>query len=104
GELLVGPVDAHVDVEALAKEVDAGVGDLLLDEDLLLVGGHAGGATAPTPASRNTRWAAPTPAPSSTSWPSSASTCSRPASETAGVNGVAGTSLRSAATGRSQPK
>ena len=33
-ELAVGPVGADLDVEALAQEVDAGVGDLLLDEDL----------------------------------------------------------------------
>ena len=38
GELLVGPVDAEVDVEALAQEVDAGVGELLLDEDPVLLG------------------------------------------------------------------
>ena len=70
GELLVGPVDAEVDVEALAQEVDAGVGDLLLDEDLVLLAERRSRGGSGTPASRNTRCAAPTPAPCSTSWPS----------------------------------
>jgi hypothetical protein len=39
-ELLVAPVDADVDREALAQHVDAGVGDLLLDEDLVLLLEH----------------------------------------------------------------
>ena len=33
-ELLVGHLEAEVDVEALAQQIDAGVGDLLLDQDL----------------------------------------------------------------------
>ena len=71
GELLVVPVDADVDVEALAQQVDAGVGDLLLDEDAVAARSSTGAhAAAATPASRNTRCAAPTPAPCSTSWPS----------------------------------
>ena len=70
GELLGGPVDAEVDVEVLAQEVDPRVGDLLLDEDLGR-GSCTRSAAAGTPASRNTCWAAATPAPSSTSWPSS---------------------------------
>jgi hypothetical protein len=40
GELLVGPVDADVDREALAQHVHAGVGDLLLDEDPVLLFEH----------------------------------------------------------------
>ena len=32
-ELAVGPVDADLDVEALAQQLDPGVGDLLLDQD-----------------------------------------------------------------------
>ncbi len=39
-ELLVGPVDADVDRKALAQHVHAGVGDLLLDEDLVLLLEH----------------------------------------------------------------
>ncbi len=83
GELLVGPVDAEVDVEALAQEVDARVGELLLDEDLVLrredADRHA--AATGTPASRKTRCAAPTPEPCSTSWPSWSSTISSPESD-----------------------
>jgi hypothetical protein len=79
-ELLVGPVDAEVDVEALAQEVDAGVGDLLLDEEpVLLVRSRSRRGRAP--ASKNTRCAAPTPRPCSTSWPSCESAISRPESE-----------------------
>ena len=33
-QLLVGHLEAEVDVEVLAQQVDAGVGDLLLDQDL----------------------------------------------------------------------
>ena len=40
-ELLVRPVDADVDGEALAQHVHAGVGDLLLDQDLVLLLEHA---------------------------------------------------------------
>jgi hypothetical protein len=80
GQLLVAPVDPEVDVEALAQEVHAGVGELLLDEDLVLLLELAH-AAAGTPASTNTRWAAPTPAPCSTSWPSWSSAISRPDSE-----------------------
>jgi hypothetical protein len=42
GELLVGPVEPEVDVELLAQQVDAGVGDLLLDEDPVLLVEHDG--------------------------------------------------------------
>ena len=73
-------LDAEVDVEALAQEVHAGVGELLLDEDLVLRR-ELVHAAAGTPASTNTRWAAPTPTPCSTSWPSCASTISRPDSD-----------------------
>ena len=60
--------------------LDAGVGDLLRDEDAVAARSARGAhAAAGTPASRKTRWAAPTPAPCSTSWPSWASTISRPA-------------------------
>ena len=43
-QLLAGPVGAEVDVEALAQHVDAGLGDLLRDEDAVLLGqqAHAG--------------------------------------------------------------
>ena len=82
-ELLVAPVRRDVDLEALAQERDARVGDLLGDEDLVLrlEHGQPVGAAAGTPASPNTRWAAPTPAPCSTSWPSWESAISRPESE-----------------------
>src|SRR5690606_33822995 len=33
-QLLVGHLEAELDVEALAQQLDAGVGDLLLDQDL----------------------------------------------------------------------
>ena len=33
-QLAGGPIDAHLDVEPLAQQVDAGFGDLLLDQDL----------------------------------------------------------------------
>ena len=77
GELRVVPVQAEVDVEALAQERHAGVGDLLLDEDAVGLGEDAH-AAAGTPASRNTFCAAPGPAPCSTSRPSWSSTISRP--------------------------
>jgi hypothetical protein len=34
GQLLVGHLEAEVDLEVLAQQLDAGVGDLLLDQDL----------------------------------------------------------------------
>ena len=34
GQLLLGPVDSHLDVEVLAQQRDARVADLLLDQDL----------------------------------------------------------------------
>jgi hypothetical protein len=74
-ELAVLPVDAELDVEAgVAKQLNSGVPDLLLDENP----GGVGHEETPTltPASRKTVWAAPTPAPSSTSCPSSRSVIS----------------------------
>ena len=47
-QLLAGPVGAEVDVEALAQHVDAGLGDLLRDEDAVLLcqQAHAAAGTA----------------------------------------------------------
>ncbi len=51
GELLVGPIEAELDVELLAQEVDAGLGDLLLDQDLwTIVHGALRASSRPAPA------------------------------------------------------
>ena len=34
GELVIAPLDPHLDVEVLAQQIDAGLADLLLDEHL----------------------------------------------------------------------
>ncbi len=79
-QLLRRPPHPHIDLEPLTQQIDARIGDLLGDEDPVLLAEQAH-AAARTPASRNTRWAAPTPAPWSTSWPSWLSAISRPESE-----------------------
>src|SRR6185503_9587176 len=80
GELLGVEPGLDVHVELLAQEVNAGVGDLLGDEDARPAGHRA--VVRAMPASRKTCWAAPTPLPGSTSAPSSRRTISRPARPT----------------------
>jgi hypothetical protein len=77
-QLVVRHVEPHLDVEVLAQERDAGVGDLLLDQDLrLAVGaGHYATGSGASPASAKTRWAPAAPEPGSASWPRSRSAIS----------------------------
>ena len=68
----VGAVELELDVDVghPLQVADAGLGDLLGDEDA--VGHHATGTTAST-----AREKAPTPEPSSTTWPWRSSSSSR---------------------------